>query len=119
MVYATAVPMLPVDAKQAVRNKYVRPQNNVFALAIGGVQGMAILAIGPITGAALNPWRVIGPAMMTGELFTSHMWYGFVYYLICPLAGVIMGGVAYLVFMQDEVSMLDNEENQIADEDVN
>merc|ERR1712224_752345 len=110
MVYATAVPSIPVDAKEAIKGKYVRPQNNTFALTIGGVLGFANLTIGPITGAALNPWRVVGPAMISGELFKGEYWYAFVYYLICPLGGAIMGGIAYLVFMVDDLSKLEEEE---------
>ena len=36
---------------------------------------MAVLSIGPITGAALNPFRVLGPAIVSGELFTSDYGY--------------------------------------------
>jgi len=92
--------------------KYGRPTNNTFALAIGGTLGMAVLSIGPITGAALNPWRVIGPAIITRELFQAHYWYAFVYYLIVPLAGAIAGGAAYLIFLRDE-SQYDPETEEI------
>lgn len=118
MVYATAIDMTPVmDKKESVRNKYKRPVNAVWALCIGGTLGMAVLAIGPITGAALNPWRVIGPAMISTELFAGHYWYAFVYYLICPLAGCAMGGSAYIFFMQDDLSPL--EEDQVSQSDEN
>jgi len=109
MVYAVGAPMIPekeTDEKKLkkadLRLKYTRPANNTFALAIGGALGMAVLSIGPITGAALNPWRVIGPAIITRELFTGHYWYAFVYYLICPLAGALAGGAAWILFLRDE-----------------
>lgn len=115
MVYATAIPMTPVDGNEAIKGRYARPQNNVFALTIGGALGIANLCIGPITGAALNPWRVVGPAMVSGELFTGEFWYGFVYYLICPLAGALCGIVAYFSFMVDPYTKLaenDDEEHE-------
>ena len=117
MVYATAVSFTPQDKKQAVINRYARPQNNVWALTVGGALGMGVLAIGPITGAALNPWRVIGPAMITGELFQKHYWYGFVYYAICPIAGALMGGLSYLVFSVDDLSKLEEEDETTVVED--
>merc|ERR1712178_256519 len=112
MVYATAIPMTPVDGDAALKGRFARPQNNVFALTIGGALGIANLCIGPITGAALNPWRVVGPAMVSGELFTGEFWYGFVYYLICPLAGALMGIVAYFTFMVDPYTKLPSDDEE-------
>ena len=116
MVYATAVPMYKVDPKKALAARYDAPKNNTFALTIGGALGMAVLSIGPITGAALNPWRVIGPAIITRELFWGEYWYGFVYYIFCPLAGVLAGLAAYLVFMRDE-GQFDEENNNDQEDD--
>jgi glycerol uptake facilitator-like aquaporin len=41
-----------------------RASKFVGALCIGGSLGAAILAIGPISGAALNPLRWFGPCLM-------------------------------------------------------
>lgn len=37
----------------------------VFALCIGGAVGISVLAFGPISGAALNPVRWLGPALIS------------------------------------------------------
>jgi len=113
MVYATAVDYRPQTKNAGILNRYARPQNNVWALTVGGALGMAVLAIGPITGAALNPWRVVGPAMVSGELFKPVYWYGWVYYIFCPLAGCMMGGLSYLVFAVDDYTPLKAEEDGI------
>merc|ERR1740139_1098380 len=102
MVYSTAIHV-------------TKPKTEVYGLTIGGALGMAILSIGPITGAALNPWRVIGPALITGELFQPTYWYGFVYYAICPLAGAAMGGLSYLVFSVDYEYTLEKDHVMITD----
>lgn len=40
-----------------------RASKFVYAMCIGGSLGAAVLAIGPISGAALNPNRWFGPAL--------------------------------------------------------
>lgn len=116
MFYATAVSMKPPTektAKEQLAHKYAKPTSHSFALAIGGMLGIAVLTIGPITGAALNPWRVLGPAIVSRELFKAHYWYAFVYYLICPAAGALAGGAAYLIFMRDEGQFDDDSEENV------
>merc|ERR1719469_1697106 len=54
MVYATAISFEPQDKNTNIRNRYARPQNNVWSLTVGGALGMAVLAIGPIAGAAMG-----------------------------------------------------------------
>jgi len=75
MVYATAVAS-------------TKPKSEVYGLAIGGALGMAVLSIGPVTGASLNPFRVLGPAIVSGELFTAKYSYAWIYY-----AGNYIGGI--------------------------
>lgn len=69
-----------------------RAPASVFPLAIGLTITACILAIGPITGAALNPARVLGPALVGG------VWDGHWTYWVGPLLG---GGLAGL--LQDRV----------------
>lgn len=58
-------------------------------LAIGAAVALAILAGGPLTGGALNPARVFGPALASGT-WTHH----FVYWL-GPLLGGAGAGLLY------------------------
>jgi aquaporin Z len=61
----------------------------VGGFGIGLVLVFAILAGGPLTGAALNPARALGPAVVAGE------WQGHAAYWLGPLLG---GGCAGLLW---------------------
>jgi aquaporin TIP len=65
-----------------------RAPKSVYPIAIGMTVTMGILGIGPITGAALNPARAFGPALVAGE-FVRH-WI----YWLGPIAG---GAIAALL----------------------
>jgi aquaporin Z len=58
-------------------------------LAIGATIAADILAIGPFTGASMNPARSFGPALMSG-VFEGH-----VIYWIGPLLGAMAAAVLY------------------------
>ena len=66
-----------------------RAPKSVFPLAIGLTVALDIMAIGPLTGGAMNPARAFGPA-----LASSH-WGNHWVYWVGPLAG---GAVAGLMF---------------------
>ncbi len=73
-----------------------RAPDQIFGYAIGGTVGFMILAIGPMTGAALNPARVFGPALVSFD-FANH----FVYWL-GPIIGGCLAGLLYdNVFAED------------------
>lgn len=78
MVYMTAV-------------NSTKPKTEWYGLAIGGALGIACWTIGPMTGAGLNPWRCLGPAIVTGELFSSDYSYAWIYYLGNSGAGLLTG----------------------------
>jgi aquaporin NIP len=59
------------------------------ALAIGGAVGLDALFGGPITGASMNPARSFGPALASGT------WTDFWVYIVGPLAGALIGALAY------------------------
>jgi aquaporin TIP len=58
-------------------------------LAIGFTVTLDILFNGPLTGAAMNPARVFGPALASGH------WHNHLVYWIGPLIGGAMGGLVY------------------------
>ena len=64
------------------------------ALAIGGALGMAVMVLGPLTGAGLNPARSFGPALVSGE------WGGTDTFLLVYVAGPVVGALvaAFLYF---------------------
>jgi aquaporin Z len=64
-----------------------RAPRYVYPLAIGLTLAAGIMALGPITGGALNPARAFGPALATGE-FERHWvyWFG-------PLLGGAVGAM--------------------------
>lgn len=72
-----------------------RAPKSVYPLAIGLTVALDIMATGPITGAAMNPARALGPALVGGE-FSAH----WVYWL-----GPILGGVA-AAFLQHRFFMV-------------
>ena len=66
-----------------------RAVGEAAAIAIGGTVGLDALFGGPITGASMNPARSLGPALVSGDLHA--LWL----YLLAPLAGATVGGIAY------------------------
>ena len=64
-----------------------------FAMTAGFTVGLVItidvLAVGPLTGAAMNPARWFGPALVTGTWTDWWVW------IAGPIAGGIIAGVAY------------------------
>lgn len=65
-----------------------RAPETVYPFAIGLTVTIGVLSIGPMTGAALNPARAFGPALVSGEWSALGAW------LIGPLLGA---GLAWAV----------------------
>jgi aquaporin TIP len=65
-----------------------RAPKSIYPIAIGLTVALDIMAIGPITGAAMNPARALGPALVGG------MWDAHWVYWVGPLLGGI--GAAFL-----------------------
>jgi MIP family channel proteins len=61
----------------------------IGGLAIGFVVAADILAIGPLTGAAMNPARAFGPAVAT-NIYEAQL-----LYLIAPIVGALAAGLLY------------------------
>lgn len=77
-----------------------RSQARVGGLAIGMTVALDILIGGPLTGAAMNPARWFGPALVDG--FFSNAWL----YVVGPLAGGVVAGVLYGYFLEKEPAAL-------------
>ena len=58
-------------------------------LVIGGTLGFAVMIMGPLTGAALNPARWFGPALVSGEWNTPLL------YIFAPLVGGVLAALTY------------------------
>lgn len=70
----------------------------IGGLAIGFVVAANILAIGPLTGASMNPARSFGPAVASG-IFEAQ-----IIYWIAPITGAIIAAVLYeYLFLRREV----------------
>ena len=62
---------------------------SIAGLAIGLTITINILAVGPLTGAAMNPARALGPELV------FDVWDDFWVYLVGPLLGAAAGALAY------------------------
>jgi MIP family channel proteins len=71
-----------------------RTAGHAVGLAIGMVVTMDILMGGPITGAAMNPARALGPAIASGHLDN---WY---VYWVGPIIGGALAGLLYSLYFE-------------------
>ena len=72
-----------------------RAPKSVYPMAIGLTVTLGIMAIGPLTGGALNPARAFGPALVSGH------WANQLVYWAGPLlGGALAGWVANGVFLE-------------------
>jgi MIP family channel proteins len=69
------------------------------ALFIGLTVTMGILAIGPLTGGALNPARWIGSGVPGHNLSSP------VVYLVGPLLGAALAALIYTLFLEDKTAL--------------
>ena len=61
-------------------------------LVIGGTLGFAVMAIGPMTGAGLNPARALGPSVVGGGEPVGDF---LVAYVLGPAVGALLAGILY------------------------
>ena len=65
-------------------------------LPIGLTISAIILSVGPITGAALNPARWFGPALVSGD------WTNSLLYILAPTVGAVLAAVIYQTVAKPE-----------------
>jgi MIP family channel proteins len=82
------------------------------AIAIGGTIGLDAMFGGPITGASMNPVRSLAPALVSGDLHA--LWV----YLLAPLVGASLGGLAYQFVRGEQTSAADPREIERSEEAV-
>jgi glycerol uptake facilitator protein len=58
-------------------------------LAIGGVLGLQVMILGPLTGGSVNPARWFGPALVGTQ------WDDFWLYIVGPLGGGVLAAIVY------------------------
>jgi MIP family channel proteins len=68
----------------------------IGGLAIGLAVTADILAIGPLTGASMNPARTIGPMIVSG------VYEGLALYLTAPIVGAVVAALIYRHMMLDD-----------------
>lgn len=66
-----------------------RAPKSIFPMAIGLTIALDIMAIGPLTGGAVNPARAFGPALPSGQ------WANQLVYWIGPLIGGALAGLVH------------------------
>merc|ERR1712151_271180 len=79
-----------------------RAPKHVFGIGIGGALGISVLAFGAVSGAALNPARWLGPAVLTGSWAKqiSNIWI----YTVGPFTGGAAAAALYnwVLYRKDE-----------------
>ena len=72
-----------------------RGEKHFAGLVIGGALGLAVMVVGPATGAGLNPARWLGPALASGTY--SDFWI----YIAGPVAGALLAAYGYRALVLD------------------
>jgi len=79
----------------AIMGAAVNPRSNAdwAPWIIGGTLGMAVMIIGPLTGAGFNPARAFGPAVVGDSFGETGKW--LVAYVLGPVVGAVLAGIGY------------------------
>ena len=89
----------------AVDPRGAAKHGSVAGLAIGLTVAACILAIGPMTGASMNPARTLGPVVagsMAGiDGVTQHLWV----YLVAPTVGALVCAGIWKAFIEEKASV--------------
>ncbi|CAJ0582387.1 unnamed protein product, partial [Mesorhabditis spiculigera] len=86
------------------------PGNSLAPLAIGLAVAADILAIGPLTGASMNPARSFGPnivaTMFHSDRLVKHFWSLHYIYYLGPILGAVVAALLFRVFYAREARIL-------------
>jgi MIP family channel proteins len=79
----------------AIMGAAVNPRANAdwAPWIIGGTLGMAVMIIGPLTGAGFNPARAFGPAIVGDAFGAGGKW--IIVYVLGPIVGAVLAGIGY------------------------
>ena len=72
-----------------------KEKGTTAAIAIGSVVGLEAMFAGPISGASMNPFRSLAPAMVSSNM--EHIWI----YLSAPVIGAILGVCIHQVLFKN------------------
>jgi MIP family channel proteins len=72
-----------------------RAEKTVIGLVIGGALGLAVMIVGPATGAGLNPARWLGPALVSGSFPDWAI------YIAGPIVGALAAAFGYRALVLD------------------
>jgi aquaporin Z len=75
-----------------------RSNKSIFGLAIGLTITMGIFAVGAVSGAAFNPARFLGPAVVDGS------WDDFWIWIVGPIAGAVLASLLYTLVLYPEIA---------------
>jgi MIP family channel proteins len=89
-----------------------RAVGEAAAIAIGGTILLDAMFGGPISGASMNPMRSAGPAIVSGDLHA--LWI----YILAPLLGASVGGLAYQFVRAESSTSLNHQPRDSLDGDV-
>ena len=79
-----------------------RINKNLYGIAAGGAAIAAIISIGPISGGAINPARIIGPiiiSLLTNNKNIFNDLHTYWFYFLGPIFGALLIGFYYEYFM--------------------
>ncbi len=68
---------------------YLKKLNRFSGIAIGGIVALDVFFFGPISGASMNPFRSLVPAIISGH--TGDLWL----YMTAPFIGTAIAGVLF------------------------
>ena len=82
----------------AIMGLAVNPRGEaaLAGVGIGAALGIAVMVVGPATGAGLNPARWLGPAVASGTF--DDFWL----YIVGPIIGAVAAALAYRAFVLTE-----------------